>query len=82
MSHVISPIRQKWVTNTETYSQITADVSRPMETKINLIWLAIARRIDLGNRAGVNEFMGVEGAVQAIGSEGDYIPETYLRTRV
>lgn len=39
MSHVRSPIRQKWVTNTETYGQITADISRPIESKINPIWL-------------------------------------------
>lgn len=39
MSHVESPIRQKWVTNTETYSQITEDVTRPIEAKPNLLWL-------------------------------------------
>ncbi|MEL7530122.1 MAG: NrfD/PsrC family molybdoenzyme membrane anchor subunit [Bacteroidota bacterium] len=39
MSHVISPIRQKWVTNTDTYAQITNDIARPIESKINLLWL-------------------------------------------
>ncbi len=39
MSHVRSPIRQKWVTNTETYGQITADITRPIESKINVVWL-------------------------------------------
>ena len=40
MSHVESPIRQKWVTNTEHYTKITEDISRPIESKPNLAWLA------------------------------------------
>ncbi len=39
MSHVRSPIRQQWVTNTDTYGQVTADVVRPIESKVNPIWL-------------------------------------------
>ncbi|MEL6674408.1 MAG: NrfD/PsrC family molybdoenzyme membrane anchor subunit [Bacteroidota bacterium] len=39
MSHVRSPIRQKWVTNTETYTQVTDDIIRPVESKPNLLWL-------------------------------------------
>lgn len=39
MSHAASPIRQKWVTNTDTYAQITNDIARPIEAKINLLWL-------------------------------------------
>lgn len=39
MSHVRSPIRQQWVTNTDTYGQVTADIVRPIESKINPIWL-------------------------------------------
>ncbi|MDX1905553.1 MAG: NrfD/PsrC family molybdoenzyme membrane anchor subunit [Bacteroidia bacterium] len=39
MSHVESPIRQKWVTNTDTYGQVTADVVRPIEAKPNMTWL-------------------------------------------
>jgi Ni/Fe-hydrogenase subunit HybB-like protein len=39
MSHVESPIRQKWVRNTDHYGQITEDVSRPIESKPNLLWL-------------------------------------------
>lgn len=41
MSHVRSPIRQKWVTNTDTYGQITADIVRPIESKMNLTWIAV-----------------------------------------
>ncbi|MEZ4825803.1 MAG: NrfD/PsrC family molybdoenzyme membrane anchor subunit [Bacteroidia bacterium] len=40
MSHAESPIRQKWVVNTDQYGQITADVTRPIESKPNLLWLA------------------------------------------
>ncbi|RMG31981.1 MAG: hydrogenase [Bacteroidetes bacterium] len=39
MSHVESPIRQKWVTNTDTYNQISRDVIKPIESKPNLRWL-------------------------------------------
>ncbi|MEL7195590.1 MAG: hydrogenase, partial [Bacteroidota bacterium] len=39
MSHVRSPIRQEWVTNTDTYGKITDDVVRPIETKPNALWL-------------------------------------------
>ncbi len=39
MSHVESPIRQKWVRDTEYYNQITEDISRPIESKPNLLWL-------------------------------------------
>ncbi|MDX2250556.1 MAG: NrfD/PsrC family molybdoenzyme membrane anchor subunit [Bacteroidia bacterium] len=40
MSHAESPIRQKWVVNTDHYGQITEDVTRPIESKPNLMWLA------------------------------------------
>ncbi len=39
MSHHVSPIRQKWITNTQRYEQITEDVVRPIESRINLTWL-------------------------------------------
>ncbi len=41
MSHHESPIRQKWVTNTETYTQITEDITRPIESKPNILWLIV-----------------------------------------
>ena len=40
MSHYESPIRQKWVRDTDKYEQITDDISRPIESKVNLLWLA------------------------------------------
>ncbi len=40
MSHHESPIRQKWLRDTDHYNQITADISRPIESKPNLLWLA------------------------------------------
>lgn len=40
MGHHESPIRQQWVTNTEYYAQITEDISRPIEAKPNLRWIA------------------------------------------
>jgi molybdopterin-containing oxidoreductase family membrane subunit len=40
MGHQESPIRQQWVTNTEYYAQITEDISRPIEAKPNLRWIA------------------------------------------
>lgn len=39
MSHAESPIRQKWVVNTDRYGEITEDISRPIEAKPNLLWL-------------------------------------------
>ncbi|MEM8886780.1 MAG: NrfD/PsrC family molybdoenzyme membrane anchor subunit [Bacteroidota bacterium] len=39
MSHVESPIRQKWVTNTDYYKQVSDDVFAPIEAKINKWWL-------------------------------------------
>lgn len=39
MSHVRSKIRQKWVTNTTKYGQITEAIARPIESKPNLLWL-------------------------------------------
>jgi len=39
MAHVRSPIRQKWLTNTDKYGQITADITRPIEAKPNMQWL-------------------------------------------
>ena len=41
MSHVESPIRQKWVRDTDYYAQITEDISRPIESKPNLLWAAV-----------------------------------------
>ncbi len=40
MGHHVSPIRQQWVTNTDYYAQITEDISRPIEAKPNLRWIA------------------------------------------
>ena len=39
MSHVESPIRQKWVTNTDYYKQVSDDVFAPIEAKPNKWWL-------------------------------------------
>ncbi|MCI4668635.1 MAG: polysulfide reductase NrfD [Bacteroidia bacterium] len=39
MAHVRSEIRQDWVTNTDTYGQLTADIVRPIENKPNALWL-------------------------------------------
>lgn len=39
MSHVESPIRQKWVTNTDYYAQVSDDVFAPIEAKPNKLWL-------------------------------------------
>ncbi|MEM7367013.1 MAG: NrfD/PsrC family molybdoenzyme membrane anchor subunit [Bacteroidota bacterium] len=39
MSHVRSSIRQKWVTNTTKYGQITDGISAPIEAKPNMLWL-------------------------------------------
>lgn len=39
MSHVVSPIRQKWVTNVNKYAKVTDDIAAPIEAKPNPIWL-------------------------------------------
>lgn len=39
MSQVVSPIRQKWVEDTDYYGQITEAVCKPIEDKPNLKWL-------------------------------------------
>ncbi|MFK7973039.1 MAG: NrfD/PsrC family molybdoenzyme membrane anchor subunit [Bacteroidia bacterium] len=39
MSHHISPIRQKWVEDTNYYSEITESVCKPIEDKPNIRWL-------------------------------------------
>ncbi|MDX2283270.1 MAG: NrfD/PsrC family molybdoenzyme membrane anchor subunit [Bacteroidia bacterium] len=39
MSHIVSPIRQKWLQNTTTYGKITEDVCRPIESKPSMQWI-------------------------------------------
>lgn len=74
MSHSESPIRQKWVTNTEYYQQVTEDIARPIEAKPNLKWLGGATLTGLIMAAGfaligytIWEGIGVWGLNRTIG---------------
>jgi molybdopterin-containing oxidoreductase family membrane subunit len=54
MAHVRSPIRQKWLTHTDTYGKITEDIVRPIESKPNpqwLFWTAFSGLVMLGGFA-------------------------------